>query len=169
MKMIPKRLAMALLMVASAVFSFNSHAATIDLGTLAVGDTKFGAGFGFGSVSDTWKFEVTQTGKLSGFFAGLAGTISSLSPSSIGSGSFSSGSLPYPLSTFLSPVLLAPSVVLTPGMYSITVTGTTTPFLGGFGAYVGTVGLTAVPLPAPVMLLGSAMLTLVGFARRRSA
>lgn len=159
MKMISKRLAMALLMVASAVFSFNSHAATIDLGTLAVGDTKFGAGFGFEGISDTWKFQVTQTGKLSGaFFFPIFGSINSLNATSVSSSPFT---LPMAGQLVLTPV------VLTPGMYSVSVTGTTMPL--GYGAYVGAFSLTAVPLPAPVMLLGSAMLGLVGFARRRSA
>lgn len=159
MKMIPKRFAMALLMVASAVFSLNSHAATIDLGALGVGDTEFGAGFAFGSISDSWTFTVTQTGKLSaGFAFPIFGSIDVLSASDINGSPFA---LALPGQLTLTPV------VLTPGMYSISVTGTTNPL--GFGAYVGALQLTAVPLPAPVLLLGSAMLGLVGFARRRSA
>ncbi|HNH72108.1 MAG TPA: hypothetical protein PK744_11450 [Pseudomonadales bacterium] len=159
MKMIPKRLAMALLMVASAVFSFNSHAATIDVGMLAVGDTKFGAGFEFGSISDTWLFEVVETGTLkAGFEFPVFGTIASLSASPVSGSPFT---LAAPGQLVLTPV------VLTPGMYSVSVTGSTHPL--GFGAYVGAFQLTAVPLPAPVLLLGSAMLGLVGFARRRSA
>ncbi|HMZ92863.1 MAG TPA: hypothetical protein PLH04_05725 [Pseudomonadales bacterium] len=164
MKMIPKRFAMALLMVASAVFSLNSHAATIDLGKLGVGDTELDISIAFGSIADTWKFEVTETGKLVSGFAGIFG-IASLSADISGT-PFASVPSPLPL---LSPVLLGPSIVLSPGMYSISVTGTTGTGFFPIGGYIGAVGLTAVPLPAPVLLLGSAMLGLVGFARRRRA
>ncbi len=164
MKAISKRLTTAMLLIAGVVFSFNSHAATIDLGPLSPGGD-IGLDFNVvsGSFSDTWKFEVTSTGKLTGGFLGVFG-ISAMT-ASIGSDSYAAFPSPLP---FFGPALLAPSVVLTPGHYTISVSGTA----GGFfpvGGYVGAVGLSAVPVPAPVLLLGSAMLGLVGFARRRNA
>lgn len=161
MKAISKPFAAATLLIVGALFSLSSHAATIDLGQIAPGDTKSrleGVSFGF---SDTWKFEVTSKGKLTGHFVEFHDIVSM--SATIGSDSYTQ-IIPSPLLP-LAPYLLTSSIVLDPGHYTIDVSG----LAGGFGSYIGTVGLTAVPVPTPVLLLGSAMLGLAGFARRRSA
>jgi hypothetical protein len=58
-------------------------------------------------------------------------------------------------------------IELAAGVYQLIVTGTTSGLLGG--NYTGNAGLSPVPIPGAIVLFGSGLLGLVGFARRRTS
>ncbi|MDY6828140.1 MAG: hypothetical protein SV583_02075 [Pseudomonadota bacterium] len=147
------------LMCVLCAFGALQAQAAVDLGDLSAGDdvVEFATADSGVAFSETFEFTLLEAGTV--FSTAIAyGVVDSFSASLDG----------VDMLPFTSNILLGLPVTLAPGDYSLMVSGTLTSAFSLLTdvPYAVELSVAAVPLPAPVLLLGSAILGLVGFSRR---